>query len=155
MTSNEFVIWFTGYSEGIGDNKVTPEQWTHVKDKLKEVTDETPIGIGGTGVPNTAPMANPFITPSPTYPYRPYEVYCGSGSSGTITTTPAGGFITYATPPSTLTTTPGYGSISIASGMGIGSSSTTHGYPNGSGWSYTNSPNTPPYTTGDGMDDMK
>jgi hypothetical protein len=59
------------------------------------------------------------------------------------------------TPP-TITTTPGYGSISVGSGFsGFGglTTSATQWNPSGSAWSYTN-PN-PPYTTGDGMNDIE
>ena len=85
------------------------------------------------GTPNTAPIQTlPHITPSPTYPNRPYEIYCGSGSSGT-----------------TITTTPGVGSITIANpSFGFGTTSTAYGYPSGSAWSYTNNTYRPPYTTG-------
>ena len=124
MTSKEFVLWLKGFTEGVHEFNITPKQWDLLKDKLAEVKDETPIGIGGFGVPNTTtPMTNPLITPYPTYPYRPYEIYCGSGSSGTtITTTPnVGGSITIANPP-----------------FGFGSTSTTYGYPSGSAWHYTN-----------------
>ena len=132
MKSKEFVLWLKGFTEGVHEFNITPKQWDLLKDKLAEVKDEepigTPIGIGGWGTPNTAPMTNPLITPYPTYPYRAYEVYCGSGSSGTITTTPGGGSITYATPQFVT--------------------STATGYPSGSAWSYTNNTYNPPYTTG-------
>lgn len=117
MTSKEFVLWLKGFTEGVHEFNVSPKQWDLLKDKLAEVKDETPIGFPF-GVPNTAPITNPLITPSPTYPYRPYEVYCGGSSSGTITTTPGGGSITYATPQFVT--------------------STTYGYPSGSSISYTN-----------------
>jgi hypothetical protein len=118
MTSKEFVLWLKGFTEGVHEFNITPKQWDNLKEKLAEVSDE-PIGFPF-GVPNTAPMTNPHITPSPTYPNRPYEIYCGSGSSGTtITTTPGGGSITYATPQFVT--------------------NTAYGYPSGSTMSYTNS----------------
>jgi hypothetical protein len=121
MTSKEFVLWLKGFTDGVHEFNITPKQWDTLKDKLKEVSEE-PIGFPF-GVPNTAPIQTlPFI--QPTYPYRPYEIYCGSGSSGTtITTTPnVGGSITIANPP-----------------FGFGSTSTTYAYPSGSAWHYTNS----------------
>jgi len=120
MTSKEFVLWLKGFTEGVHEFNITPKQWDILKDKLAEVKDETPIGIGGFGVLNTTtPMTNPLITP---YPHRPYEVYCGDTNGTTITTTPnVGGSITIANPP-----------------FGFGSTSTTYKYPSGSAWHYTN-----------------
>ena len=119
MTSKEFVLWLKGFTEGVHEFNITPKQWDILKDKLAEVKDETPIGIGGFGVPNTTtPMTNPLITPYPTYPFRPYEIYCGDTNGTTITTTPGGGSITI--------TTPQY------------VTSTAYGYPSGSAWHYTN-----------------
>ena len=111
MTSKEFVLWLKGFSEGVHEYNITPKQWDILKDKLAEVSDETPIGIpigiGGVGVPNTAPIQTlPFIQPY--NPYNPYTINCGSGSSGTITTTPGGGSITYATPQYVTSTATGY-----------------------------------------------
>ena len=134
MNSKEFVLWLKGFTEGVHEFNITPKQWDILKDKLAEVKDEEPIGFPF-GVPNTTPMTNPLITPYPTYPYRPYEIYCGTGSSGTITTTPGGGSITYATPQFVT--------------------STATGYPSGSNWSYTNNTYNPPYTTGGEADDTK
>jgi hypothetical protein len=119
MNSKEFVLWLKGFTEGVHEFNITPKQWDLLKDKLTEVKDEAPIGFPF-GVPNTAPMTNPLITPSPTYPYRPYEVYCGDTNGTTITTTPGGGSITYATP------------------QFVTSTSTAYGYPSGSAWHYTN-----------------
>jgi hypothetical protein len=140
MTSKEFVIWFTGYSEGIGGNKVTPEQWELVKIKLKEVDDSIPMG-GFISDPNTfRPVGVPHHIGDIPQVNLPFISTTPNGTGGNPT-------------PPTITTTPGYGSISIASGFGLGSTSTTYGYPSGSSWSYTNA--NPPYTTGDGMDDIE
>jgi hypothetical protein len=137
MTSKEFVLWLKGFTEGVHEFNITPKQWDLLKDKLAEVKDEEPIGFPF-GVPNTAPIQTlPFIQPY--NPHNPYTINCGSGSSGTtITTTPGGGSITYATPQFVTLTTTG----------------TAYGYPSGSTMSYTNATNIPPYTTGDGMDDI-
>ena len=122
MTSNEFVLWLKGFTDGVHEFNITPKQWDTLKEKLAEVNDGTPIGIGGWGTPNTAPIQTlPFIQPY--NPYNPFQINCGSGSSGT-----------------TITTTPGVGSITIANpSFGFGTTSTAYGYPSGSAWSYTNS----------------
>jgi hypothetical protein len=71
----------------------------------------------------------PHITPAPsTDPYNPYKITSESGT--TITTTPGVSSITIANPP-----------------FGFGSTSTAYGYPSGSAWSYTNNTYRPPYTT--------
>jgi hypothetical protein len=120
MTSKEFVIWLKGYGDAIATSP-TQAQWDTLKEKVKEVKDDAPIGFPF-GVPNTAPIVTlPHITPSPTHPYRPYEVYCGDTNGTTITTTPGGGSITIANPP-----------------FGFGVTSTAYGYPSGSAWHYTN-----------------
>ena len=119
MNSKEFVLWLKGFVEGVHDFNIIPKQWDYLKQKLSEVKDEAPIGFPF-GVPNTAPITNPLITPSPTYPYRTYEIYCGDTNGTTITTTPGGGSITITNPP-----------------FGFGSTSTTYGYPSGSAWHYT------------------
>ena len=86
MTSKEFVLWLKGFTEGVHEFNITPKQWDILKDKLDEVKDEEPIGFPF-GVPNTAPIQTlPFIQPY--NPHNPYTINCGSGSSGTITTTP-------------------------------------------------------------------
>ena len=123
MTSKEFVLWLKGFSEGVHEYNITPKQWDILKDKLAEVKDEPTLTFP-INTPNTAPIQTlPHITPSPTYPHRPYEVYCGDTNGTTITTTPnVGGSITIANPP-----------------FGFGVTSTSYGYPSGSTLTYTNS----------------
>jgi hypothetical protein len=117
MTSKEFVIWLKGFTDGVHEFNITPKQWDYLKEKLAEVNDGTPIGEGGWGTPNTTPM---WQHPHYVDPYNPYKVTC--------------------TPGTTITTTPGVGSITIGNPpFGFGSTSTTYKYPSGSAWSYTTS----------------
>ncbi len=119
MTSKEFVLWLKGFSEGVHEFNITPKQWDLLKDKLAEVSDE-PIGFPF-GTPNTQPFPT-WQHPHYIDPYNPYKITCGSGSFGTISTTPnVGGSITIANPP-----------------FGFGVTSTTYTYPSGSAWHYTN-----------------
>jgi len=114
MTSQEFVLWLKGFSEGVHEFNITPKQWDILKDKLAEVkdapTESFPIYPKQ---PNTAPIQTlPFIQPYD--PYNPYKVTCGSGTTLTVSSG-SGGSITYN--PST---------------------STAYSYPSGSAWNYTN-----------------
>jgi hypothetical protein len=118
MTSNEFVLWLKGFTEGVHEFNITPKQWDILKEKLAEVEDKVLILESPKfpfGVPNTAPIQTlPFIQPH--NPYNPFQITCGSGSSGTtITTTPGGGSITYATPQFVTSTAYGYPSGSTIS----------------------------------------
>ena len=116
MTSKEFILWLKGFTEGVHEFNITPKQWDLLKEKLAEVKDEPTYSIPF-GVPNTAPIQTlPFIQPYE--PYNPYKITCTPGT--TITTTPGSGSITIANPP-----------------FGFGSTSTVYGYPSGSAWSYT------------------
>lgn len=116
MTSKEFTIWLKGFTEGVHEFNITPKQWDLLKEKLAEVKDEPTYSIPF-GVPNTAPIQTlPFIQPYD--PYNPYKITSTPGT--TITTTPGSGSITITNPP-----------------FGFGSTSTTYGYPSGSAWSYT------------------
>jgi hypothetical protein len=41
MTSKEFITWLKGFTEGVHEYNVTPKQWDLLKEKLKEVSDES------------------------------------------------------------------------------------------------------------------
>ena len=132
MTSKEFVLWLKGFTEGVHQYSITPLQWDLVKDRLAEVKDEQPIGVGGMGVPNTQPFPRwqephifnvPNLTPNGTAPSPGFVITTSPGT--TITTTPG----------TTFTTTPN-GIFGIPNGI---STSTTYGYPSGSAWNYTSS----------------
>ena len=126
MTSKEFVIWMKGFITACNDYAPTPKQWDIIKEELEKVSDEqkigTPIGEGGWGTPNTTPNWQWPHYPNPLD--NPYKITCQPGT--------------------TLTTTPGSGSITIANPYiaSFGTvSSTTYGYPSGSAWHYTNGGN--------------
>jgi hypothetical protein len=128
MTSKQFTLWLKGFTDGVHEYNITPKQWDLLKEKLAEVKDEEPIGFPF-GTPNTAPIQTlPFIQPY--NPYNPFQINCGDTNGTTITTTPGSGSITIANPP-----------------FGFGTTSTTYGYPSGSAWSYTTS--NQPFSTQD------
>lgn len=118
MTSKEFVLWLKGFTDGVHEFNITPKQWDILKEKLAEVDDNT-IPMGGAIVDH-----NTFKTVYPNWTgINPY------GTRGPET--PTG---------TTITTTPGVGSITIGNPpFGFGTTSTAYGYPSGSAWSYTTS----------------
>jgi hypothetical protein len=118
MNSKEFVFWLKGFTEGVHDFNIIPKQWDYLKQKLAEVDDNT-IPMGGVIVDH-----NTFKTVYPNWTgINPY------GTRGPET--PTG---------TTITTTPGVGSITIGNPpFGFGTTSTAYGYPSGSSWSYTTS----------------
>ena len=138
MTSIEFTLWLKGFITACNEYSPTPKQWDIIKEELNKVSDNvgTPIGPGGWGTPNMAPIT-PLNWPIHTDPYNPYKVYCGTGETN---------------PPYTLTTTPGQGSITIANpnlvswGSGSLTTTTNANFPiSGSNVTYTTYQ---PYTTG-------
>ena len=117
MTSKEFIIWLKGFITACNDYAPTPKQWDIIKEELEKVSDEQK----SIGVPTYTPPLNWPVNPDP---YNPYKVTCQPGT--TLTTTPGSGSITIANP-------------YIASFGGV--SSTTYSYPSGSTWHYTNGDN--------------
>jgi hypothetical protein len=118
MTSKEFVLWLKGFTDGVHEFNITPKQWDTLKDKLAEVSDE-PIGFPF-GTPNTQPFPT-WQHPHYVDPYNPYKITCQKpDTNGT-----------------TITTTPGGGSITIANPQFV--TSTAYAYPSGSTLTYTNS----------------
>jgi len=76
MTSQEFVIWLKGFTEGVHEYSVTPKQWDLLKEKLGQVIGDdnkfvekphsgTQVGVGGWGTPGT--VSYPFPNTSITY----------------------------------------------------------------------------------------
>jgi hypothetical protein len=129
MTSQEFVLWLKGFSEGVHEYNITPKQWDILKDKLKEVEDKTLI-LESPKFPHiTTPMVQPVYLPS-NDPYERFKTYCGDTNGTTLATSSgSSGTITIANPYIVSFTT---GSATY------NPSATTYGYISGSAWSYTN-----------------
>lgn len=163
MTSKEFVLWLKGFTDGVHEYNITPKQWDLLKEKLEKVKDDkfvetpgmfqvhpekpypgVPIGEGGWGTPNTGPV---WQHPHYVDPYNPYKITCTPGT--TITTTPGSGSITISNPYiASFGTTGSFGTgttgFLVTTTPGYGSvtynpSTTTQMYPSGSAWSYTTS----------------
>jgi hypothetical protein len=123
MTSKEFVLWLQGFTQGVHEQNITPKQWDALKDTLAKVNDEPRLTFP-INTPNTAShlLNLPNLNPHNPFTVNGNPVSFGTTTIGTITTTPGGGSITYATPQFvTFTTT-----------------ETAAGYPSGSVWNYTN-----------------
>ena len=109
MNKEQFIYWLKGYAVG-HEHAPTPKQWETIVSELNKIKDcpdfGSPIGEGGWGTPNTAPIQTlPFIQPADPYdPYNPYKITSAiTGESGVILTTTSGsnGTVTYN--PSTTT----------------------------------------------------
>jgi len=140
MTSQEFIIWLKGFTEGVHDFNITPKQWDLLKERLAEVEDKTLVLEAPKfpfGTPNTTPYTpDPF--PKWQYPHypnpldNPYKVTC-AGTSGSIDTRSI---------PSIWTSTSGSGVLYTVTSGSSYSGATTYLYPNGTSVTYTtNAPN--------------
>lgn len=106
MTSNEFVLWLKGFTEGVHEYNVTPKQWDILKDKLAQVKDEPsssfpiypkqPITTHPHYIGDT-PISQPFGSTSTTgtntkwsdyqatmAQYKPYQPYTTGGPDEVI-----------------------------------------------------------------------
>ena len=137
MTSQEFVIWLKGFTEGVHEFNVTPKQWDLLKDKLAEVSDEPKL----TGVPT--PIGVPYTPQYPPYtdPYNPYKVTCDDSYPGVLkadrtrygTDLPLSGSVSI---PTIWTGTPNDINFTVTSAS-VHSGTTTYLYPNGTNVTYT------------------
>ena len=57
MTSQEFVLWLKGFTEGVHEFNITPKQWELLKEKLAQVNTSI-----GTAEPYFLPSGSSFIT---------------------------------------------------------------------------------------------
>ena len=56
MTSQEFVVWLKGFTEGVHEYNITPKQWDLLKEKLTEVKTSF-----GTAEPYYIPSGSSFL----------------------------------------------------------------------------------------------
>jgi hypothetical protein len=77
MTSQEFVIWLKGFTEGVHEFNVTPKQWDILKERLSEVEDNPFVEQPGTFQDHSLQSYPPYWSP-----LNPF--YTTSGTSGSI-----------------------------------------------------------------------
>ena len=149
MTSQEFVIWLKGFTEGVHEYNITPKQWDLLKEKLGQVIgDDNKFVEAPTfpfGTPNTTPYTpdttpiNPVINPFPRWQYphypnpldNPFKVTCGE-EAGTRS-------IPSVWRLDSLTgslTASGSSTVTVSSGSAW-TGTTTYFYPNGTSVTYT------------------
>jgi len=128
MTSQEFVIWLKGFTEGVHDFNITPKQWDLLKERLAEVEDKVLV---------LESPKFPFGTPNGTdhdlvqrYPWGGQTVWAGppipcSGSASISSV--------WRDNPNPITYT-------VTTGSSY-SGATTYLYPNGTTVTYTDSTN--------------
>ena len=98
MTSQQFILWLRGFTEGVHEFNITPKQWDILKEKLAEVADEEragiPIGVGGWGTPNGT--GGPVFTTTPGTSGH-ITVANPLFTTSTATSLPSGSTISYTT----------------------------------------------------------
>jgi len=117
MTSQEFLTWLKGFTEGVHEYNVTPKQWDLLKERLSEVDDDTFDESPGTSQDHSLQVYPPYWSP-----HNPFRVTSLTGS-GTVSS----GFAVTTTP-----NTQGYITV-------YNPSTSTAWYPSGSSISYTTS----------------
>lgn len=126
MTSQEFIIWLRGFTEGVHEFNVTPKQWDLLKDRLEEVEDNHFVEQPGTFQDHSLQSYPPYWSP-----HSPF--YTTSGTSGSIDM----GRSAVSVWRTDLT---GSGTLTVSSGSSWGGP-VTYTYPNGTVVSYTGGSN--------------
>lgn len=140
MTSQEFIIWLKGFTDGVHEFNVTPKQWDLMKEKLNGVTDDAlditynppyyPTGPYGTEAPNSDLEKR--------YPWGGQVVWAGTPpdqlTTGTSDPLRTAGYIAPVNQPLPfLTTTSGSSGTAV---FPISGATITYTVSTGSGWSY-------------------
>ena len=102
MTSQEYTQWLKGFLDAVDGYNITKKQFDSIREKLKEVHDEPPIGFpignGGWGSPTIAPKLGGGWTSTGTPTIMPLSgtITTGGITTGTTITTPfPGTTVTY------------------------------------------------------------
>lgn len=160
MTSQEFVIWLKGFTEGVHEYNITPKQWELLKEKLGQVIGddnkfvETPgmfqvhpqppypginIGPNGTGTPNMHDLVD-------RYPWGAPTVWGGAGTAGPpIDCLTTSGYVQRTDIPVNTTVTyttgsgVGYSTIRTVNSPHVTYSTSTAYSPQSGSWHYTDS----------------
>ena len=94
MTSQEFIIWLRGFTEGVHEYNITPKQWDILKEKLEEVSNESKT-VHPFGIPNGTFITNPVITTTPGTTGHITIANPNLFTTSTATSLPSGSTISY------------------------------------------------------------
>jgi hypothetical protein len=88
MTSQQFILWLRGFTEGVHEFNITPKQWDLLKEELSKVSDQSfPFGTpNGTYIPSPAITTTPGTT-SITFTTGSNVTYTTNGAPNWYTTT--------------------------------------------------------------------
>jgi hypothetical protein len=104
MSSQEYTQWLKGFLDAVDGYNITKKQFDSIREKLKEVHDEPPIGFpignGGFGSPTIVPQIGGGWINTTTPAIMPLSgtiTTAGGTANGTTTTTqyPSGTTFTY------------------------------------------------------------
>ena len=99
MTSQEYTQWLKGFLDAVDGYNITKKQFDSIREKLKEVHDEPPIGfpigVGGFGSPTIVPQIGGGWVNIATPATIPLTGTITTGGSVTTTQLPSGTTVTY------------------------------------------------------------
>ena len=94
MTSQQFIMWLRGFTEGVHEFNITPKQWDLLKEELVKVSDEPHMAtaVRGWGTPNGTYIPSTAITTTPgttsiTFTTGSNVMYITNGAPNWYTTT--------------------------------------------------------------------
>jgi hypothetical protein len=76
MNNQQFVYWFNGFVDAVGEKGPTPKQWETIVSELGKVGEPIVYPPSPNTAPNTIPFVQPYHQPSK-YPHENFRTYCG------------------------------------------------------------------------------